>query len=629
MSNQMNMNQGMQVVVERINHQEPIQVVERVKEDAASYEVSPLVEKDQDNYEAEDYDCEAHQSNAPVESSEYTQSVPSVIPSATQQYLVNAGQHNLPCIGIAQSIRAAGISFQQAQGLNHKILNAEVDMQILRNKHVEDLNFKAASCEQDMYYKGMRSGQGAQNTAFIMGGNDSGVSNNQKNNWAEMFNNRFHVVKERSTVGSMDWCYLVRDFDSNRHIPYADKELKAMFFDFVDDCAGDYVDESNVALNRMYEKMKRRVAKVNASGLQLIPDTSLVFTNGVLNIAEGKFSADLPENRFNRFSVDFDYPMEEKEPVVFDAMLDDIFRNHPEWKTLCYQIIGALLAPVPTLKKIYVFQGVSNAGKTRLSEIVMRLMDEMDIRSMNTLSDITSSSAASDWQNCRLVYIKEAANKKISSKQISCLKGYADGGQTRNAAKFKILMGTNYILTTGNEGELEPALRNRFLVLPFTDAMLNDDPRVSCFEDCYFEQEKRLIVKKALRAFGEVLENDGRFCTEPEINRYVEASDVYDISTGSMRETSSEAKKHMAGPIIDQAFELCEEINPKMTADKVMEFLKISAEKKDSLAPNMFKSKSAVSRLLNEHYSGTLKTERRSDGATYYNLRLKSDEVEK
>jgi len=235
-------------------------------------------------------------------------------------------------------------------------------------------------------------------------------------------------------------------------------------------------------------------------------------------------------------------------------------------------------------------------------------MDEADITEFNTLSDITTSDKDTQLHHTRLVNIKEASNKKISAKQCSYLKGYADGGSS--AAKFKILVATNYMLTTGDDGELESALRNRFIVLPFANAMTNEDPRVASFEDCYFEKEQHYIVRKALEAFSEVLRNDGRFCTEPEINKYI--ADVDDGITGG-----ESVSKQDAMATVEKWFTVGDTLNMELSMQDILETLQAAD-------PGSFSemSASSLSRILKERLKDRFLS-KRIHNVTRYNLFLK------
>lgn len=506
----------------------------------------------------------------------------------------------------AAAIATAGVNFKQAQSLNEKRQSNMLDLEKTALQNQSELWFMEQKFILEQKYRGGISN--SYSVGGYAGDENFGAMPLNIPSLLEGFRNKYHIVKERLN-GSLEWRYLIREVDGLRHIPCDEKELNEFFLDFIEETAGNL--ELNKAESKsLFEKLKRRyIPKVDKSDLELIPDSSLVFKNGILDICTNSFSPSVPARRFNRFAMEFNYPLENKEPVAFDALLDDIFGDNADWKHLCYQIIGALLAPVATLKRIYVFQGVSNAGKTRLSNIIMRMLDELEITECNTLSDITTDKE-NQLRHTRLVYIKEAANRKISSKQIVYLKGYADGGRSVNRATFKILVGTNYKLTTGEADELEPALRNRFITLPFPNVMKNDDERVASFEDVFFEIEKPYIARKALEAFSEVLRDDGKFCCDPEINRYIDLG-VNDISGGES------PTKQDAMSTVEQYFDVGDTLNLQLSGQEILERLK-------EADPANFRemSPASLSRMLNDGLKGKLMS-KRIKNVTRYNLFFK------
>ena len=504
---------------------------------------------------------------------------------------------------------AAGVSFKQAQALNSKRQNNMLDLEQKVLGYQADLGFMEQKYILEQRYRGIKC------ASESVGIENFGTTPLNIPSLLEAFRVKYHIVKERVN-GSLDWRFLIRELDGLRHVPCDENELNELFLDFLEETAGNY-DINQAEGKRLFEKLKRRhVPKLsNANDLEMIPDSSLVFRNGLLDITNNNFSPSLPANRFNRFAMDFDFPQDDiKEPVAFDAMLDDIFHDRADWKKLCYQIIGALLSPVPTLKKIYVFQGVSNAGKTRLSNIIMKMIDETDVTELNTLSDITTPDKNNQLRHTRIVNIKEMANKPLCSKQIAYLKGYADGAGTSNAAKFKILVGTNYILASGDKGVLESALRNRFIVLPFPYAMTNTDPRVSSFEDVFFESEKPLIARKALAAFSEVLRNDGRFCVEPEINKY-----IADVAVRPRNKSSNSTIETIS--ILNKIFTVGDDYNMELTPQDILDKLK-EIDPDSTLFDNM--TTSTLSRILRYELKDRLKS-KRINNTTRYNLFLKEE----
>lgn len=115
-----------------------------------------------------------------------------------------------------------------------------------------------------------------------------------------------------------------------------------------------------------------------------------------------------------------------------------------ELKQLIYEIIGAVLSNVTLLKKIFVFQGVSNGGKTRLMNIIANLLDETDVKFVGNISDVTSENFQKQLGNTHLICINDAANKQMGAVQVSCLKSFADGNIQRTGNVTKLILATNH-----------------------------------------------------------------------------------------------------------------------------------------------------------------------------------------
>ncbi len=494
-----------------------------------------------------------------------------------------------------QSIQSAGVTLGQAHELNYMLCKQRLSLSELAQK--EEIKFQYWLMKEQ--YKANSVNSNSSNDMVIpITGEEQSVGYKQL---IDDFIQKYHIIKETAFNGKFETRFLLREQDSLSHEHFEEKRLQYLFYDYLEDINESIIDENSTLVGRLFDKLKRAIPRLQNTNYDVLPDTYLVFNNGILDVQENKFTHGLSDNRFNRFALEMDYLDKVAAPEAFDALLNDIFRNHPEWKKLCYQIIGALLTPVSTLKKIYLFQGVSGAGKTRLSNIIMRLLSSRQILYMNTISDITSDAVDSNQQDCRLLYIKEAANKRLLPKQICYLKGYADGGGVAClSANFKLLVGTNYKVTTGDDDSLEPALQNRFLVLPFTDAMKNTDPKVCSFEDMSFEKEKGLIVRKALAAFSEVLQSNGKFCLEPEINVYIDGNKDKDCPD-----------EDILNQLIEENFEPSNEIDENMTAQRIFDILQ---NKKPKIVEG--KTSSSIMRVINSHF-GPIAKGRGANGMMY------------
>lgn len=281
--------------------------------------------------------------------------------------------------------------------------------------------------------------------------------------------------------------FFIRNEELNKHELIEDKELRYLFDEYILENFDVETDIPQKNLDRAWMCLQSSIPALQMSNLIRVSDSQLVFFDGIYNLNSGEFKFFNGTKIFNDVLISMNWNQTGEEVPVFDALLADIFDGDESKINLAYEFIGAMLSTVPTLKKIFILQGVSQAGKSRLARIICALFDEGEVVFLDKLSEINQEYVQKNLSNCRLIYIDEASDKKILPAQASSLKTIANGCQ-----RAKILIGTNHALYTGDNGFVEPALLNRFAVLPFEKPMENTDPNVSAFEDVFLKKRKML-----------------------------------------------------------------------------------------------------------------------------------------
>ena len=267
------------------------------------------------------------------------------------------------------------------------------------------------------------------------------------------------------------------------------------------------------------------------------------------------------------FSFDIDYKEHYQQPEIFSALLFDALNGDQEAFSLAYEQIGAIFTPTSTLKKIFLFKGVSNAGKTRIVNIIAKCMQEDDTLVLNNLSELTKDKL--DSSPFRIILIKGLSKNKLHAKQIATLKAFSEGSV--DTAFTKILMSTNYPIYTDEDGMIEPALKNRLSTLPFPRPMRNSNPDVSCFEEVHFENEKLGIIIWALGAFSYVLNDKNKFYKEFEPNSCVNAENKQEISPEEESQPYANAPTTptTTDEILELLFKIVNKVNAEMTAERI------------------------------------------------------------
>lgn len=418
--------------------------------------------------------------------------------------------------------------------------------------------------------------------------------------------------------------YYVLDENYNRHIPVALDHLKSAFSDFVETSLPNEVDLPDHTLKRLLRKLKHSIPKLDQSNLIILKPHQIMLQGGYIDVLSGEIRRITPEERsmyFATHSIDIPYNESWGNPDVFDKLLKDALGDDEKAIQLMYEQIGAILTPISTLKKVFVFQGVSNGGKTRIVNIIIRLMQPEDTLLLDSLTQISDDNLIKT--PIRLIHVKELGKNKIPAKQIAKLKAFADGSSLPAASSFKIVMTTNYAIFTDDNGGIEPALRNRLSVVPFPKPMDNSDPDVSCFEDVHLEKEKNDIILKALYFFHQVLSNSNKFSDVCEPNACTEAmNDLQGLSEQDI--TNKINNINLPISIKTQLFHTMHHIfsttegdviNPDMNVKNIIDIV-------NQLFPNEFKDEASAGKRLREIFGEKLKHER-IDGKTCYNLVFK------
>jgi len=519
-------------------------------------------------------------------------------------------------------LEQAGISFAQAQSINAQMLRGQVAANNLHAINREKFSYMMALAEfknRDSAVQNMIANESGQVLSIA-----SKATGTDFNKLEQNFISTLSLVKVRPRY-STDWVFMRRSPYYHRHVAVNEQDLTADFMDFLDDALPADDESSQAVRLRSFQRMKRTIPRLQDSSLYILLEEEVMFIDGVYNVRTREFKPCTSKNQnkcFNIFSIEIEYGDGQADtPEVFDAFLSMILDNNQDAHYGVYQMIGSILTPMSSLKKCYLLQGKSGSGKTTLVNYIMRLMPLEDNLEMNDLSGITD--AGLPKKTFRFLHVKELGTNKIPAKQLVSIKALADGspGDMPGTASFKILFTTNNRVTTGDGYVIEPALKARLLVIPFPKAIdLSDvDERITALDDVYFEQERRAIILKSLRAYSEVLDNKGQFCCDFDVNAVV---DTPTENTASLNPEEREVLYNGIGQpmipynalneIFRTAFIITEKVNPAMTTTIVMNSV-------NRVREGLLQNEASTGRKLTEFFGIALKSARIS-GNTCYNL---------
>lgn len=262
---------------------------------------------------------------------------------------------------------------------------------------------------------------------------------------------------------------------------------------------------------------------IDKSGLKIADGNQTFFRNGYYDVKEGNFIAGNTKGIFHTFCIPYDFDEKAPNPDKFEEITNRMFNGDEEKITLSRQMLGALISDVRSLKCIYVLQGVTNSGKTTFASIASKLLDKREVKKLNNVNEITGDALKNLAKSVKVVCIKDSGQEALKVNSVSYLKSYASGDIDEDDVYFTMLLQTNNPIYSDKAGNIEKALHDRFLVLPFDQnlAPTDDDNQVSIVDDFienYFQKEKQGIVRKALEALHDVMKNGKKFVRRYPLN---------------------------------------------------------------------------------------------------------------
>ncbi len=583
-----------------------------------------------------------NQSVVPVHYQSSQQMIPQPIPSTSNQYQPYMNQNPIypiyqPTYPPPLSVDEIELSLNDIRALNKEKTKADIEIykknklaliDVQKTKLLNEEKLRAKKANND--YEDQRNPERSLSVIFENGNGSEPSKTITPKDAAQKFISERGIVKTRlpnKKTGDL----MILSEDENRHVPISQQDLINEFIIFLEEEISNGTPITPRFKKLSSNLMLRSIPKLEKSKLTILKPHQAMFLNGYLDILEWEFTP-ISETERKKYYTIFSYDIEfshtysDSEPIAFNALLSDSLNGNQEAIESLYEAMGAIFTPVPTLKKIFAFQGVSNSGKTRISNIIASCIPYEDILILSGLAEISTDNLIS--RPIRLIQVQELSKNKITAKQIAKLKAYADGSCLQGASSFKILINTNYAITTDENGNIEPALKNRLYIIPFPKPMNNTDPKVTLFEDESFEKEKPLIIYKGLRAFSKVLKNNNKFSHEFEPNEFVykenlEEQDFNDTSiTGiSVQQLINPSKQTQFEQFMNQLFALSEDVNLDMTVKNVMNIV-------NYYIPNEFKDEASAGKRIHDFFGNDkIKSKRNKDGIMCYNLILKSQTI--
>ncbi len=435
------------------------------------------------------------------------------------------------------------------------------------------------------------------------------------------------------------------DEGTNRYVSFITKnEIIAALSMYAYEKYGEQIKLSSNKLDDVVNRMLyASVPLLNESEIiKFSIDTQVFFKDGYLDIK-------IDSNGYNYF-----YPVDTKDyfhvfclpyifeqglfcPLAFDELLNYMFDNDKTKTTLVYEIIGAFLSNV-TLKNVFVFQGISNGGKSTLAEIIMRLFNEDEVKQIGSINEIDEIKSKKYEGKIKLLCIDDAPNERWSSQTVSYLKTRSSGIQRDLTTTFKILLSTNYPITFKTEDGRDESMEGRIVVVPFEKDLKTVEKEnasigeiIRKFRDGSLNYELPYIAKEALIQFGNVYKRNQEFIHHYQLNECVVNSGTEQSSNDG--NTSNESKsKNSPTPfnatqkisdknekllkLLRENFERTDKEEEYLMADTVLQIIKELMTETDGRVQDLGKPVKAV---FGEDYIWR----KRKDNKTWYKIKLK------
>lgn len=457
------------------------------------------------------------------------------------------------------------------------------------------------------------------------------------------FINSTHLLKLKKIGATMDSEYWILASSYLKHIPIKKDELYLHFSNYIHQY--NYQIKKSV-LDNAFSMLINRIPSQNTASITEPPDSDIVFRNGIFDIKAKTFS--YIQNgtnpfitfNFNRFIIPYDMPNPfPNRPIHFDELLKKIFNNDERKIKTLYRIIALILIPESNAwrKGIFIFQGISNSGKTTLANIIKSLIcdnnDDTDSFGVyeGDLSSESLNHIKTNHRQYRLWFIDETNGKSLDKTLISNIKKICQGQQSNHTSPVKLLITTNEPIFLSKSSTYPESLRQRTIVLSFDN---NNGKDVYSYMKHDLVSERMAIIFTAFQVL--MATNNECELDEPcTINECIEGNDDDSLnnfianlppSISShipyfVKKSPNEIKKERLYIIIDRYFELTPQLNPEMTAEHLKSFI-------DKIDPTLVKDTNNLGKILKSYYSskGLEFLSGRTSGShgkICYNLQLK------
>lgn len=278
---------------------------------------------------------------------------------------------------------------------------------------------------------------------------------------------------------------------------------------------------NSTAINKVFEELVLDKTKfIDSDVFGKANERYINFINGVLDISTGTLMPKSSEYFFSN-QIEAYYNTDITETPEFDKYMNKLADGDTSIINFLLQFIGLVISNVPAYKykKAVVLQGAGNTGKSVLGNLLVRLIGESNICSMN-LYELEQPFAISNIHNKRLLYCPDNSFRFIND--LNIFKQISSGDPLTINQKYKGYLTFRYngaILICCNKlprfgGDQGNHVYERLIIIPANNIVKPEARDPQLVEKLLAESSG--IVYKAIQAFTETVKNGYKF-TEPKI----------------------------------------------------------------------------------------------------------------
>lgn len=245
--------------------------------------------------------------------------------------------------------------------------------------------------------------------------------------------------------------------------------------------------------------------QVNSDSL---PKDIVGFNNGTLNLTTGAFLPPSP-TRFITFNINCEYGNFSNDCPIFSSFIEFASGGDVLLMQRIWEVIGYCLTPDTAAKKIFVFQGISNSGKSLLINVISLFFHD-ESKTALQMPEFERNFAISELFNKHICVVSELTPESLRPNAVSVLKELSGNDMITADVKYsdrisfrckaKLLLTTNHPIYTKYA---DNALLNRLVVVPFKYAVPEENMDQDILEK--IRPEMNAIARIALQHYQELV----------------------------------------------------------------------------------------------------------------------------